>query len=367
LLRGGVLSFDETGTLTDIAEPGMAALDGCRDVEFFSGILLPGMVNAHCHLELSYLKGAVPRRSGFAGFADAIAVERHRCTPAERVEAAAYRDAKMYSEGISVVGDICNGSSTFGIKEKSPIRYHSFVEGFGLKSSDFSSVHGLAREASQRGLAASVTPHSTYSLQDAPFRELASTGGRLSVHFMESVQERDLFLRRGPLYERNRKAGVREDFLRYGSPAGRIVASVPPDTDILLVHGTFVADEEISLLQSHFGSRASWVLCPRSNDYIEGAHPPTERLRKAGCRVAVGTDSLASNDSLSLVEELKAMPEVPLEERLRWATIEGARALGVDDRFGSFEPGKRPGAVLLGGIDWGRMQLRASAYAIRIL
>jgi len=366
-LRGGILSFDETGMLVDIAVPGMQAIDGCRSVEFFSGILLPGMVNAHCHLELSYLKGAIPRGVGFAGFADAIAVERHRCTPQQRVEAAAYRDAKMYREGISVVGDVCNGASTFGIKEKSPVFYHSFVEGFGLKCSDFSPVHRLALEASERGLAASVTPHSTYSLQDAAFRELAASGGRLSIHFMESLQERDLFLRRGPLFERNRKAEVREDFLRYGSPSGRIAASVPPGTDILLVHNTFVTEEEVSLLRSHFGDRLCWVLCPRSNDYIEGAHPPAEALYRTGCRVAVGTDSLASNDDLSLVEELKALPEIPLEERLRWATDGGARALGVEDRFGRFEPGMRPGAVLLDGIDWERMQLRPSARTRRIL
>ena len=360
-----MLSFDETGTLVDISVP--ETLDRCQNVEFFNGILLPGMINAHCHLELSYLRNRIGRRCGFSGFADAIAVVRHECTQQQRTDAAVYWDAKMYREGVSVAGDICNGASTFGIKEKSSIFYHSFIEGFGLGRSDFSSVYRLAREASERGLAVSVTPHSTYSVQDAPFREMVASGGRLSVHFMESPGERQLFGRRGPLFERNRRTGTEADFLRYGSPAERLVASVPAETDILLVHNTFVTEKDIALVRSHFGDRANWVLCPRSNDFIEGAHPPVERLFRAGCRIAVGTDSLASNDSLSIIEELKAMPEVPLIERLRWATIGGARALGVDDRYGSFETGKRPGAVWLDGIDWTCMQLSARAAARRVL
>ena len=97
-------------------------------MEFFSGVLIPGFVNAHCHSELSYLRGKIERRRGFAGFADSIARVRHEATPEERLASAAYWNAKMYQEGITAVGDICNGASTFPLKQKSPVYYHNFIE-----------------------------------------------------------------------------------------------------------------------------------------------------------------------------------------------------------------------------------------------
>ena len=99
-------------------------------------------------------------------------------------------------------------------------------------------------------------------------------------------------------------------------------------------------------MEAYFASgEITWVVCPRSNDYIEGAHPPATLLMNKGVRIALGTDSLASNESLSLVEEMKLLPEIPLHERIRWATQNGAETLGITDWAGSFEVGKHPGAV----------------------
>ena len=176
-----------------------------------------------------------------------------------------------------------------------------------------------------------------------------------------------MYRARGPLHERNLRERVTIDFAGYGSPARRILDSVPPDRPLLLVHGTFASQQEIESLAERFGDRLSWVLCPRSNDYIEGARPPVETLRRAGVRIALGTDSLSSNETLSIVEELKMLRSVPLDEALRWATLGGAEALGIDSWAGSFVPGKRPGAVLLGGIDFRTTTLRDDAFSRRIL
>lgn len=225
----------------------------------------------------------------------------------------------------------------------------------------------VLRECTGSGLEGSLTPHSAYSLQDAPFRAVAAESHRLSVHFMESRSEAELYRARGPLHERNLRERVTIDFAGYGSPARRILDSVPPDRPLLLVHGTFASRQEIESLAERFGDRLSWVLCPRSNDYIEGARPPVETLRRAGVRIALGTDSLSSNETLSIVEELKMLRSVPLDEALRWATLGGAEALGIDLWAGSFVPGKRPGAVLLGGIDFHTTTLRDDAFSRRIL
>ena len=190
----------------------------------------------------------------------------------------------------------------------------------------------------------------------------------LSIHFMESPGEQELFEGRGRLHARNLESGVGIDFAGYGSPASRIVASVPPDKNILLIHNTFVDEEVIDRIESHFEpGRVTWVLCPRSNDFIEGAHPPATLLHRKGVRIAIGTDSLASNETLSMPGEMKLLPEISLHDRIRWATLTGAEALGIDSWAGSFTPGKRPGAILLTGIDLGSMTLRTDAASRRIV
>lgn len=364
-MRGGILSFDGSGRLLDISVSD--AVDREAGVEFFDGVLIPGLVNAHCHLELSYLRGKIGRGCGFAGFADAISRVRHETSETDRVAAAGYWQSRMEYDGVVAVGDICNGNSTFGIKSQSRIHYYNFIEGFGLKTKDFRFLDRVKSEAEAVGLTASITPHATYSLQDASFRELAVAGERLSIHFMESRAETELFQSRGTLHERNVRLGVDVDFMRYGSPTGRILASVPPEKELLMIHNTFITEQDISAIQERFGERITWVVCPRSNDFIEGAFPPIDLLRRSGGRIAVGTDSLSSNERLSLIDELKCFPSVPLEERLRWATIGGARALGLENRIGSFEIGKTPAAVLLSGIAWDDMDLLPGASIQRIL
>lgn len=89
----------------------------------------------------------------------------------------------MFRDGVTAVGDICNGTSTFPLKRKSPVLYHNFVECFGLRAQDFTPMRTVLRECTGSGLEGSLTPHSTYSLQDAPFRAVAAESHRLSVPF----------------------------------------------------------------------------------------------------------------------------------------------------------------------------------------
>ncbi len=362
------MSVDAQGVITDISSPGQ--IDSLPGVEFYSGILIPAMVNAHCHLELSALCGAIPSGGGFAGFARAMGATR-RDTPG-RTQAIAAQDAVLWQQGVGAVADICNGDATFASKTESPIRYHNFLELFGLRTPAADALDPLVRAASQHGLPWSVTPHSTYSLQSAAFEDAVARGGSspdapLSIHFMESPGERELFERRGELWDWYRAQGMETDFLGFGSPAGRVIAQVPCDRPAMLVHNTFITEEDVDRLTDHFGDRITFVLCPRSNRYITGATPPVGLLRRKGVRIALGTDSLASNTSLSLIEEMKTLDGIPLEELLGWATTGGAEALGIGGSHGSIEIGKAPGLALLTGIDWDAMRLLPEACARRIL
>lgn len=389
-LRGGILSVDAEGRIAAVETSDR--VDSLPGVEFYSGILIPGTVNAHCHLELSHLQGAVPAGCGLAAFARAVGMLRRSRTPQEREEAARYRIARMRAEGTVAVGDTCNGTGTFRIKRESPLYFHNFLELFGLRTTSAGPLEPLAETCRAYGLPFSVTPHSTYSLSRDVFSRTADDGrkdeadgtfvphssgdtrgkgaemsGPLSIHFMESEEERALYRGEGALWEWYRECGLPADFTGEGSPAERILRLVPRDRNLLLVHGTFATEEEIATLQEHFGERLTWVLCPRSNAYVTGGYPPVELLRRHGARIALGTDSAASNGTLSMLGEMQTLKGIPLEELLGWATAGGARALGIDDRYGSLEAGKRPGVALLEGADLRNMRLTPASSLRRLV
>lgn len=350
-LRRPLVTLDDGGRILDVR----TCDDPDREpfTEFHAGLLTPGFVNAHCHLELSALRGRIPEGCGFAGFARAMGEVRGLADEEERRAAIAAADAEMTRGGIVAVGDIANGEAAFDVKSAGRIAYRTFAEFFGLRTMAADSLRPLLRHPRT-----SLTPHSVYSVQDAPFRVLCAEGtAPLSIHFMESPAEAELFAGRGPLHEWYARAGFACDFLHYGSPAERLVRSIPAERPLILVHACCVGEEEVRRILAHFTAPVYWCLCPRSNRYISRLAPPVALLRSLGARICLGTDSLASNRSLSLLDELRALGGVPLRESLRWATLGGAEALGLDDALGTVAPGKRPGLNLLTGLDFERMAL----------
>ena len=342
-------------------------LDSTPNVEFYSGILCAGFVNAHSHIELSYLRGAIAEGGGYAAFADGMARLRDNYSAEEQLVAIAKADETMWQEGVDAVGDIVNGEMSFATKASSKIFYHNFLEVFGLRVCNLERQRELLRYPNT-----SLTPHSIYSVQDAPFREVCSVDSDkpLSIHFLETEDESKLYRGEGSLHEWYKSVGFECDFLHYGSPVERIVECVPKDRKVMLVHNCAISERDVEVLTNHFDAEVSWVLCPRSNAYISGVKPRSvELLRSAdpNINICIGTDSLASNHSLSMVEELKMFGDIPLGELLRWATINGARALGIEDRYGSIEVGKRSGIVNIKGVDFDTFTLRPDAHARRVL
>ena len=305
-------------------------LDSIAGVEFYSGIICRGFVNAHCHSELSYLHNAITPNGGYAAFAASMAAVRNNFTAEQRAEALKTADAQMWNEGIDAVADIVNDNSSFAVKSKSKIYYHSFAEVFGLKQSNLEKCCNLCETYPQTTL----TPHSTYSIQDVDFQQICSQGtAPLSIHFKESMGEQQLFDNNGPLNEWYRSVGFKCDFLHYNSPAERIVANIPKNRSVILVHNSYVTQSDIDTIMSHFTAPVYWVLCPRSNRYISGSITNVvELLRKNNLKICIGTDSLASNTSLSIIEELKMFADIPLFELLTWATSNGSAALGIEPR-----------------------------------
>jgi cytosine/adenosine deaminase-related metal-dependent hydrolase len=356
---------DLSHEIVAVEEYSPESLDAMAGVEFYGGVLCAGFVNAHSHIELSYLKGAIAEGEGFAAFAESIGRVRGNFSEEERLAAIVEADGVMWQEGVDAVGDVVNGATSFATKAVSPIHYHNFVEVFGLRECNLERQRALLQYPNS-----SLTPHSTYSVQDLPFREVCGedTENPLSIHFLESPAEAELYRGCGRLHEWYKKVGFECDFLHYGSPAERIVASTPKGRKVLLVHNCEVTERDVEIIASHFTTPVSWVLSPRSNNYISRIEPRSVALLRAReVNICIGTDSLASNWSLSMVEELKMFCDIPLDELLRWATINGAKALGIADKYGTIEVGKRSGIVNLTGVDLENFTLTDQTQAKRVL
>ena len=361
LERNIIVEVDDRGTITNILP--CNAIDSVASVEFFPGILIPGMVNCHCHLELSYLKGAIAEGEGYGGFARSIGAVRNNFTTEERIRSARLADAQMWEEGVEAVADIANDDLVMEVKTQSKIEYHTLFEFFGLNNRDVEPHFDLANRYPR----SFVTPHSTYSVQDEPFRQIcARNSSLLSIHLLESDAEEGLYHGRGSLHEWYQRMGWVCDFLKYESPAGRVSGCIDRKCRVLLVHNTRATAEDIATVESHT-KNGTWVLCPESNRFISNDRPPVELLRKSGVAIAVGTDSLASARSLSMIENLRLLGNHPLRELLTWATLNGAKALGIDGLKGSIEIGKRPGLVVIEGADLHNLCLTPESVAHRII
>ena len=362
LERNIVVEVDDARVIRSITR--YENIDSVASVEFYPGILIPGMINAHCHLELSYLKGAIAEGGGYAHFAREIGRVRGGFSDAERIHAASVADAKMWEEGIEAVVDIANDELIMPIKAKSRIYYHTLFELFGLNNQNIESHVAMAK----RHTNADVTPHSTYSVQDIPFREICRINERLlSLHFLESDDEAALYQHEGSLRAWYKRMCWECDFLDYGTPAERIAKSVAEDSHLLLVHATRATATDVMRIENALIKGATWVLCPESNRYISNYTPPVAMLDQMHARIAIGTDSLASARSLSMVDNMRLLGDMPLDKLLSYATINGAQALGIDATKGTLEVGKSPGLVIIEGVDLNMMRLTEDSKSYRVV
>ncbi len=379
-IRNGYVDFADDGTVTGIGQ--MSGETG--STEFYNGILVPGFTNAHCHIELSHLEGKFREATGMSGFIDQINALRESAPAEERQKAMRRQFMKLYAEGVSAMADISNCDESFAMKSEGPMYTRTFVEVFGSEPEDAPAVIADARKlvekAAAAGLDAAITPHSPYTMSPDLLRMALAEGlnaGFISYHNQESQEEDDMIgFHRGPLYENyvNRHLSVAP---ATGKPAVfhfldqlQKVHPAPFDEHILLIHNTVAREDSIRAAESVLRD-CTWVTCPLSNIFIHRAMADLPLLMSMGVRIAVGTDSLSSNHVLSMVEEFKCIhshyPQIPLQTVLTWACLNGAAALGKDSVLGSFEPGKRPGAVLIDAVDFGSMQLTKESTSRRLL
>ena len=363
-LKNGFVEYDENeGT---IVRTGLCEDPQSEDI--LSGALVPGFVNAHCHVELSHLHGKFYKGSGMAGFIDQINALRDWAGREVKQELVQKWMDKMWEDGVSAMADISNDDSSFDIKAGHDMYTRTFLEVFGSEPemcdgvmADVTALDALAKE---KGIDAAPTPHSCYTMSPSLLGASAAAGlakGYISYHSQESQEEEDLLLTgSGAMCENRVRNGMStppvtgESSLKYFIDRLSSVVSAPYDQHILLVHNVCLQQDDIDAAKKVMNN-VYWAICPLSNIFIHNALPPIELMRKNDLSIAIGTDSLSSNDDLSMIKEIacihKNFPDVPMNEVFTWASLNGARFLSKEDMLGSFAPGKKPGIVLVNGLD----------------
>ncbi len=367
LNRNHVLIISENGSIENIIEEKNAG----DNIEIFEGILSPGFINCHCHLELSHLKDVVKTGTGLVDFL--IKVISNRSAVKEKIDAAMLNaDKEMFDNGIVAVGDISNSTDSIATKQQSKMYYQNFIEvlGFNEDSKErFDNYINIYNNFYNAGFekSTSIVPHAPYTVSTSMFNRINdfSAGKIISIHNQETLAEDELYqTKAGEFLKLYQFLNINIDFFKSYNKSSlqSYLPLLNKAKKILLIHNTFTTQTDIdfSNLQSAIcNQKLYWCLCANANLYIESKLPPIELFQKSNCNIVLGTDSYSSNWTLNILDEMKTLhknfPLLKTEELLQWATLNGAKALGVDDKFGSFEKGKTPGINLIENINDGQI------------
>jgi cytosine/adenosine deaminase-related metal-dependent hydrolase len=359
-IKNGIVTVDEGGKILSVSDSTSSTGPPPKKV---SGIICPGFVNAHCHLELSHMLGKVPTKTGLVEFIKEITKQRGITDGGLITAAAEKADNDMFENGIVAVGDISNNNSTIAIKAKSKLHYHTFIEIFGFLPDRAEELFekALALMAEFKKQSVSISPHAPYSVSKELFRLVKkyceTHKNLLSVHNQECDDENKFFR-----YKMGKFTELYEYFgmdISYFKPQARnsiqsIVPLLTNKQEILLVHNTCTNLKDIYFLK-RFDRKINWCFCPNANLYIEHKLPKINLFVDQGFNITLGTDSLASNHGLSILVEMQTIqhkyPAISTAKLMEWATINGAEFLGVDAQKGTLEVGKTPGLNLITGVD----------------
>jgi cytosine/adenosine deaminase-related metal-dependent hydrolase len=354
--NGGVVVED--GRIVSVLEPGTWNVEPePRDLGRVA--IMPGLINAHTHLELSWLRGRVPPASRFTDWVKTLFAMRGRpdgALSATQMAPIHEAIAEARASGTIAVGDISNSLAAVGPMREASLDGVVFHELLGFKERDgalIDSTRDMRSRASAAGARLSLAPHAPYSTSLELFKAIrtavdGSACPIMSVHLGESAEEVEfLAAGSGPWRGVLETIGAWRDDWRIPAcdPVAYLDRHGVIDEKTLVIHGVQFDDRALSRLAT---IGATLVTCPRSNQWVGVGYPPIERFYHSGVKLAIGTDSLASVEDLNLFSEMKTMrwlaPKVPAAKILESATLTGARALGLED-LGTLAPGKRAAMI----------------------
>lgn len=354
-IKNGVVAVNPDGKIEEVLTQN-EALNLDLDIIKYKGSIVPGFINTHCHLELSHLLGQIPEQTGLVEFVQSIIKSRQG--DSEEIKTAMYAaDQKMFENGIVAVGDISNQTSSKEVKARSKIYYHTFIEAMGFNPERANATMDYVKEIKEGfgALPTSIVPHAPYSVSPELFGlikvEAEKDNAFISIHNQETEDENAFFENKSggflalyeflgldiPFFTPSRKTSL-QTWLPYIK-----------EQKTLLVHNTVSNRADITFAKQN-NNNLYWCLCPQANLYIENALPDVDLLIEENVKITLGTDSLASNHQLNILSEmitLQQYKQVTFEKLLRWATINGAEFLELDQQIGTIAVGKKPGLNLI--------------------
>jgi len=343
-----------------------------KKLQAFTGIICPGFINAHCHLELSHLKGKFTEGKGLPNFIGEVVSKRQ--ADKEQIQAAINAaEDEMIANGIVAVGDICNTTDTIFQKKKNRLKYHNFIEIFDLHpdnaDKEFEKGVALMKEFEVLDQQCSLTPHAPYTVSTALLKKInkwaSANNAVLTIHNQETETENEMFRSRtGALFQKLSSFGnLYTDWQATGSNSLLYTLKYLSNNKLLLVHNTYTSKKDIQVANRQLPTAnfLFFSFCPNTNLFIENRLPDFKIFIEENCNIVVGTDSYASNWSLSIIDELKTIskhdPSIPLNDLLKWATLNGAEFFGWQKELGSIEKGKRPRLSLITDVDFNTLTL----------
>ena len=352
-----VLVTNGLGVVEDIVDH----RDAGEEVENLKGLISPGFINCHCHLELSHLKGRIPMETGLVDFVFSV-VSQRKSTAGEIQEAIRLAASEMLENGIVAVGDICNTADTLTQKSENRIGWYNFIELAGWLPDQAQKRFSAGKLLYDRfaGITddpnhLSMSPHAPYSVSPELWDLLKTDFPRktITIHNQETDAEDAFFISgRGALlrmYEMMKIDNTHFTATGKGS-LSYFLHRLDQAKNILLVHNTYSSKKDLEQAVA-FSPDLFLCLCPNANLYIENRLPDIPAMTDLKANLVIGTDSLASNHQLSVLEEIKTIrkhfPAIDTGSLLQWATSNGARALQFEQKLGDFKKGKQPGIVLI--------------------
>jgi aminodeoxyfutalosine deaminase len=350
-----VIIFNNEGYVIDR----LSITDAGDDVYITNKLVTPGLVNVHCHVELSHYYNCIPQHTGLVDFLEAVINVKAANILHDQANALMQQaEQSMINDGIIAVGDICNTTDSLAIKIKEKLYYKNFIEALGfvpeMANTRFNEAMQVQKNFEQHHLPATIVPHAAYSVSQ-PLLNLInshSKGNTISIHNQEAAAENEFFKHKQGRFTAFYKNKFNID-LSFMQPTGTTsMQYVMPYCNnanaVIWVHNTFTNSNDMALLnnstQQHY-----WCLCPNANLYIENILPNVPLLIHSKIPLVIGTDSLASNHSLSIQAEVNTLkqhfPNIDATIWYKAATSNGANALGISQWAGSFDIGKKPGWV----------------------
>ena len=331
-------------------------------IDYGDAVICPGFVNAHTHLELTLLAGAAPPSPDFVDWLrrlTGILVERP-ATEENVGEAVRAGVAQSLAAGVTTIGDITRRPAwSRGPLAASPLRAVSFGEVIATGRLRTQLNERLQAAASTQHentrLRIGISPHAPYTVEPDGLRTCAARamrmGAPLCIHLAETADE-EAFTRKGQgrFVEFLQELGIWDEDIpaAHCSPVElcRSVGILGPKT--LIAHGNYVSDADVGIIAE---SGASVAYCPRTHHAFGHPPHPFRDLLRAGVNVCIGTDSLASNPSLSILDELRFLrqshPDLAAQDLMTMGTLCGAVALGFDAEVGSLTVGKSADLVVI--------------------